>query len=245
MIPEIQVRNIAELTKALAEINKEFGSALPWYRGHAGADWKLIPSVHRKPVGLEQQLMVAFRMGANIRHPNCPEFSNYAAWLPLMRHSGLATRLLDWSESPLVATFFAVASEELASPAAIWVLVPGPANQVLNGSEFIKYIGNQDIAPIVQHAFVPGAPNNSVWAVNAPQTDIRMALQLSHYTIHGGRIPLEDHPDADKFLRRLVIPENARNAFRYELRLLGMSRSSVFLDLHNLAIELNDIRAAE
>ena len=60
----------------------------------------------------ELRLLRKFRARAHLRHHTCPDYFDYFGWLSLMRHYGLPTRLLDWSESPLVAAYFAMVSAD-------------------------------------------------------------------------------------------------------------------------------------
>src|SRR5208337_1741833 len=47
----------------------------------------------------------------------------------LMRHYGAPTRLLDWTESVLIAAYFAVACQQRGRSAAIWMLDPYTLNE--------------------------------------------------------------------------------------------------------------------
>lgn len=57
----------------------------------------------------EQASIEHFKIRAlRLQHPH-PNEEDFAGWLGLMQHYGGATRLLDWSRSPFVATYFAFA----------------------------------------------------------------------------------------------------------------------------------------
>lgn len=237
----IEIRNIGMLLDAIPTLFDPPKTHVPWYRGHTDAGWQLVPSVHRRFTADDEVVLTArFRFGAPTRYANCPQPGDFARWLCLMQHFGLPTRLLDWTESPLVAAFFAVAYEPRTCPAAIWCLAPGVLNPVSAGRGRIALLPSNSALHLLNPAFLGGDSPDEVLAVLGQEVDLRMTIQLGGFTIHGKPSPLEDHPKADQFLRKMIIPEECRATFRKELLLLGVRRSMLFPDIENLARELAD-----
>jgi FRG domain-containing protein len=146
---------LARLIEACRTAEREFENSQLWFRGHCDGDWPLVPTAHRRAPILEAQCLNHFRLRAPGLRDNCPAHDDFAAWLPLMRHYGLPTRLLDWTESVSVAAFFATRPDTDDSiPAAIWMLSPGHLNRVTVGN-FIPFLTHQAISSVVESAFWP------------------------------------------------------------------------------------------
>lgn len=215
------------------------GGRQVWARGQRDASWRLVPGSQRRSKVLESEVAHMFRLRAPSRHARCPAHDDLAGWLSLMQHYGLATRLLDWSESALVAAFFAAAEGAIECDAAIWLLDPAGLNRSF-GVFAIPLLSSPAVKDEVGGAF-SWPSSKRILAVHASQIDVRMAVQLSQFTIHGADFALDQHPHADQFLTKLVIPKDALQPFRHELSILGVRRSSLFPDLDNLARELGDL----
>ena len=236
--------NIADLIEVAKSAESKF-QEMPWFRGHSNSEWPLVPSAHRRHPILETQFAQQFRLRAPPMSQQCPAHADTAAWLPLMRHYGLPTRLLDWSESILVAAYFA-ANDSSEHDRTVWVLSPSGLNSTSIG-RFIPFLVSERVKPLVDAAFLAntGTANQTCLATAAPRIDKRMVAQLGNYTIHGARTPLELHSQADQFLGRIHIPHAAAKNIIRELSLAGIRPSVLFPDLGNLAQEISEYRALD
>lgn len=116
-----------------------------WYRGCGRASHALKPSLyrHNQKQTIDEILLLEKELVARFRQRSIPFHSRTLIddweWLFLMQHYGVPTRLLDWSESPLMALFFAVTSSPhkigksgrpvFSGDACVWLLDPDQWNK--------------------------------------------------------------------------------------------------------------------
>ena len=233
---------IGELIKVIEKLPDQ----TVWYRGHSDISWPLIPSVQRPEYhGQEQTLANDFYMKASVTLRDKPDFRSYSDWLTIMRHYGLPTRLLDWSQSPLIATYFATADWKSYPDrdGCIWILFPEELNQREGFNEYLYSIDSrtavQMIRPAFKKEFVPENPNvvDKILACYPIEHDLRVYVQQSAFTLHNTDRRLEDLCDAS-MLAKIVLPSQAKKRLFAELAALGISVSYVYPDSEHIAQEL-------
>ncbi len=241
-VESVEIHSVTEFVGALFGRPEE---ETVWYRGHSKLAHELIPSLARPPrkVEAEETLIKRFKQNAYPFLKTIPE--REWEWLFLMQHHEVPTRLLDWSDSPLVALWFAM--QRSADPedkddadACVWALLPLELNVLANlAPEFpadIPLFGQDDVLD----GYLPSKVANARVAKLKPAAGIaprqfsRVVAQMGSFTItHKKQHPLERV--ASSCLTRYVVPAANKTDVRRELRHLRMTRLSVFPELANVS----------
>ena len=230
------------------------GWAHVWFRGEPAVHTPLVPKLYRpRPRGAtrdENKLLQFFRMKApTFAAGPFPDHKATDQWLFLAQHVGLPTRLLDWSEGALVALHFALLEEK----PVVWMLNPIELNQLSvtanhesTGSDFPLTwfhpakginIGSFNI----RGAWERDGPGVSLpVAVHPTNIHPRMSAQRSCFTVQGKDKSSLAHR-VPQHLRRYDVDPAARQQMRVDLRVLGVSHSTVFPDLDGLTRELAEL----
>ena len=236
------ITSISELVKKLKD-NTDALKIPVWYRGQANCKWNLEPKLLRLyQAPPETFYLNKFRQDATmiINHTPKSEFD----WLFLMQHYGIPTRLLDWSESPLVSLYFAVSDSSIDSDAALWVLLPTELNKHSNyrpEHEFeIPSFDDEHLQNYLPST-ISRERKSSLYpmAAIAPRNSSRMQSQQGVFTISHRENIYVDNAGAEgaskDHIWRYLIPQDAKEHIRKELKLLGFSKFQLFPELESLA----------
>jgi hypothetical protein len=130
----------------------ESGKLRSWaFRGQPDAAWGLKSSLTRyfEKSGIddrdtrrkqEERILRIFRRKAHLHLGKVPDERDAFEWLALMQHHGAPTRLLDFTWSPYVAAFYALAPPPQAAEAAIFAIyTPGLSHERYGPWKFGNY----------------------------------------------------------------------------------------------------------
>ena len=217
----------------------------PWFRGQRHADWPLVPGLYRRGLAEDEaDMRMEFRRRALQLIPGHMPADDWQ-WYFLMQHHGAPTRLLDWTDSALIALFFAVSSNDAGNPhvdcdAAVWMLDPWALNGAVLGDRRVY-----DAAWIKAAPYLPVLPSADLQpalpiALDPPHFTARVAVQRSHLTVFGSRVHGLAHiaNRHDRMLAKISIARRAIPHIRIDLGTCGIRDTSVFPDLEGLSREL-------
>ncbi|MCP4550563.1 MAG: FRG domain-containing protein [Bacteroidetes bacterium] len=218
--------------------SQEKGISPLYFRGHGSADWCLTCSLgrHKKEKDLESRLYYDFISHAGNLIPR-----DYTTWdiLFLMRHHGLPTRLLDWSETFSAALYFAI--KEFDKKSAIWALNPFSINKKSIKSSAILN-PNSDLTHSYFEFFIDKSVefDGDVISLYPSKNNKRLLSQKGVFTLH-----INEHQPLEKnyrrHLKKFEITENMVESAKEFLSLAGVNEFSMFPDLDGLERHLKEI----
>lgn len=184
------------------------------FRGEADKDWVTRPKVGRPPVETknEQRIFEFFVREAPAFSDSLP--NNQLELLSIAQHHGLPTRLMDWTENPLVALYFACKSYQNID-GAIYALKTSDVVKDYSLSPFeIKIVARYRPRHVTQ----------------------RIRTQRGLFTIHPNPTePIKLSDSGRLKLHKVIIPNSVKDELLWGLTRFGISSSSLFPDLDGLA----------
>lgn len=214
---------------------------VPWFRGQADSAEPLRPTVFRENLDEHRLTLTFWQRAPSLGRT--PERDAWDEWLFLMRHVGVPTRLLDWTESALVALYFAVYSEAKSNP-GIWMLHPLELNRVSIGERIIPPPNHKEISQRVALAFQTGEAGDLPIALYPTYVHERVRVQKSSFTIHGKDTRsfeelFIDSPLVEQgYFKKYVFDRRAVSDVLRDLKMLGITHTTIFPDLDGLGREL-------
>lgn len=207
------------------------------FRGVADKSYDLRPKIGRARYlqvcepDEERRLLNLFKRQAAPFFPVRP--LNNWEWLAIAQHHGVPTRLLDWSENPLVSAFFAVWDDNPGTDAA------DGAVYVLKKPRQYTEIGDVARADEDQPGLRDPFAVEELVFVYAPHIFQRIASQHGLFTVHADPKAFFESPD----LRRVVIPSRLKEGFRLNLDAFGFSHATIFGDLDGVSRRIDWLTA--
>ncbi|PTB31282.1 FRG domain-containing protein [Photobacterium phosphoreum] len=232
-----------------------------WFRGVASEDHKPVPGIiwrdiQSKEGALEHSFLVSFKSYIANEELNAWEI------FALMQHHGLPTRLLDWSESALVALYFALTSEpNNDGDRVVWVMNPFELNRrcvgvnslfcpaaiannniVVNGVEFNfdLYLGG-NLKPAGIERRLPEKP----MAINTTQHLKRVSSQKGCFTVHGysslGIDKYFENSEDFQMIKIRIKSKQDRLKMVNTLSSLGIDEEFIYQDLDSLCSKIKRI----
>lgn len=237
---EKEIRSIQDLLQVLSEDNSDYDGDV-WFRGQSNQEWNLMPGYLRlENPPSESTLLKRFKQSAAMLIQNSPRESY--DWLFLMQHYGVPTRLLDWSESPLVSLYFAVepSAENADEDAALWSLRPSELNKnagIHNRDEafFIPSFEDDELSNYsVENLSSNLRTQLMPLATIATRNNSRIQAQHGVFTIHHhARTPIEDVGDSTHVIK-YIIPSSCKAEMMSQLSLLGFTKFQLFPELASI-----------
>lgn len=226
-----QARTFFELLEVLEPVDHSF------FRGQADWNWSLEPSIARinNPsncynMSLNGWLSAESYLISEFKRYSYPylkdEPNNQYDWLVHAQHHGLPTRLLDWSENPLKALFFAVEnSNQDDVDGALFLCTPkqmAPTTKDIHDGKGVQFFYSSHINDRV-------SAQEGVFSlpyVNPEEDNFDHDLDIVTRELRG--------------YEKVKIPKESKPLFRHQLNKLGINHRTIYPGLDGISKMLKE-----
>ena len=251
---EIKINNWKDFAETLEHLKLERNWLSPWvFRGQTDSDWTLKPSILRvlQRHGIDRQ------MGIGFERTICREFfskahlfedfkfrefkeGNILLTFTLMQHYGSPTRLLDWTESPYIALYFAI-NADFSKDGAVYLFNQDLLND-LNKDEPFKNDEMLFEEEEESDHIVTFFANFQTRRSNSQQGLYSVAANIDKDHADLIQKTFNRHNSSDRlYASKLVIDKNAKLEFLGRLRKINLRADQLFPDLYGFSTSLKDL----
>ncbi len=187
------------------------------YRGVSDVDFELVPKLGRLPAFHEHEKQILDHFVREAAAYEEGRTGDIWEQLAVAQHFGLPTRLLDWTENPLVAAFFAC-SQLTERDGALYC------------ASISRRVDTASESPFS----VP-----SVGRYRPRHTSRRIVAQRGLFTVHSNPVqPLRDEGNSSLQIRKVVITAKAKAQLIWDLSRVNVNSASLFPDLGGVAANI-------
>jgi hypothetical protein len=188
------------------------------FRGQSNSEWRLVPKAGRETLkDQDDQLLFKHWKRRAIAFLKKDNLNNWEL-LAIANHYGVPTRLLDWSQNPLIATLFCC-MENFEKDGAVFICHP------------VKYADTVKLEPF-------NVEQDRVLFIQPNASSFRIINQLGYFSIHN-KPSLELSEESGKVpIEKVIIPKIFKKEIVFILNQFGINNLLIYPDLDGLSKHL-------
>ncbi|MBJ6727172.1 DUF429 domain-containing protein [Geomesophilobacter sediminis] len=250
------------------------------FRGQRESSWSLETSLdravrveyengyhHLDRDSEQDELLFRFRQQAHHYISHFPAVEDLASWLAIMQHHGVPTRLLDWTKSAYVASYFAFLEEPYEETCAVWAInldwIDSRGHELVSLETVISVMQSIQTNGGNRYSSIPLTKEPVIVKVDPLRANQRMIAQQGFFLcrlLHEAsfcqtlmRMIMTPEVPNVPVLKKLTVDKNLRIEFLKKLREMNIHAGSLFPGLdgfaqslrHELEIKVDDARQVD